>query len=996
MVPVAVTGLTDAVAIAAGPFHTCAVRSGGQVVCWGQGGGGRLGDGLSTTSAVPVTVSGLTDAVAVTAGGGGSCAVRANGALACWGSGLMLGDGSGVTSPVPVSAVGLTGVVSVAGGVEHACALQGDGEVFCWGNGQYGQVGNGRYAQVAAPVPVVGVTDAVSVNGSDAHRCAVRTTGEVACWGQNDNGSLGDGTTANFSYVPVTVGGLSDAVKVVVGHSHSCALLATGEVACWGTGARGELGNGSSGSGVMSAVPVAVTGLSDAVAITAGEQFTCALRQGGSVVCWGAWLSLGSGLFGSASSPTAVSDLSDAVAIGAHEHHACAVRAGGAVVCWGEGGQGQLGNGGTEDSAVPVPVSGLTDAVAVMPGAFHTCAVRAGGGVVCWGENSNGQLGTTAVGSVGSPVPVAVPGLSDATSGSSGVWHTCVRRATGALACWGAGAWGQLGNGTIDQADSPVAVVGLTDAVLVDAGGYSTCAIHSGGALSCWGEGTQGQLGDGGPWKSNVPVGVLGLSIPKTPLGDPCTTDGACAGNHCVDGVCCQSDCNRTDPHRCVACAAGTGACTPLPALTPCRPGSGDLCDLGGLCDGTSETCPAANTPASTTTECYTRQDFCSSVEPKLNCTGALTCPARTSWDACSSSSSSTVSLFGGIVTTPPLPSGGVEVTFSPSWSGTIAARRVKSGCPDKPGFDLLPENDTSGQGYYWEIKADPPITCAVGQMNCVNMQVCVQYDEQWIIDAGWGDPSSVEGNLQLLHGISPAGGGGGCDPTGNGWMPDTTIPVDTVNNVVCVPANTLSPFGLFIPKPGSLPTLHLPTEVVAYATSASGATVTYVATASDAQDGTLTPTCVPASGTSFAPGNTTVECTVVDSDSTFAKASFPVRVRFQAPGDGTFFGQPINADGSSIFKKNSTIPVKFRLTGASAGITNLVAKLYTAKVSNGVTGTFVEADTNVAGDGGNTFRYDGGQYIYNLSTKSMTTGTWSLRVDLSDGVDHSVRISLK
>ena len=571
------------------------------------------------------------------------------------------------------------------------------------------------------------------------------------------------------------------------------------------------------------------------------------------------------------------------------------------------------------------------------------------------------------------------------------------------------------------------------------------------------------------------------------PLGASCTSDLQCSTNFCVDNHCCLNACGRTDTHRCLTCAASNdGTCTRTSG-TQCRASGGSVCDLGGFCDGTSDTCPATNKPADVTpaTQCYTRQNFCDSVESSLDCNGALTCPASTSWDSCAGSTSNPRSLLGGVVRGPlpdggTLPSGGVEVTFTPSWNGTIAVRRVTRGCPDRPGFDLLPENDSEGQGYYWEIKAEPPITCAAGQTNCVNMQVCVQYDEQWIIDAGWGDPGAVEGNLQLLHGIAPANGGDGCDPASNGWMPSSTTTVDTVNNVVCTTASSLSPFGLFIPKPGSFPTIHVPTSVSVAAAGPGGATVTYVATATDAQDGALTPNCLPASGSNFPIGTTIVSCTVVDSDRLPAKASFPVIVgdttgpvfsnvpanivahatclagakvtytnpkaidavdgpcdvtcspasgslfapghktvtcnaadksgntakpvtfdvwvQVQAPDGGLFFLQPINPDGSSIFKQGSTIPVKFRLTGVSAGITTLVARLYTAKISNGVTGTVVEAASNVPSSGGNTFRYDAsaGQYVYNLSTKGMTTGTWLLRVDLGDGVDHSVRVSLK
>jgi len=185
----------------------------------------------------------------------------------------------------------------------------------------------------------------------------------------------------------------------------------------------------------------------------------------------------------------------------------------------------------------------------------------------------------------------------------------------------------------------------------------------------------------------------------------------------------------------------------------------------------------------------------------------------------------------------------------------------------------------------------------------------------------------------------------------------------------------------------------------VAYATSAAGATVTYaLPSAMDAVDGARPVACTPAPGSSFPLGKTTVTCTARDNSQNTATATFTAWVQVQAPSDGTFFGQPINPDGSSIFKQKSTIPVKFKLTGASAAITNLVAHLSTAKTANGVTGTFVEADSNASPDGGNTFHYDAtaGQYVFNLSTKAMTAGTWSVRADLGDGVPHQISVSLK
>jgi len=106
---------------------------------------------------------------------------------------------------------------------------------------------------------------------------------------------------------------------------------------------------------------------------------------------------------------------------------------------------------------------------------------------------------------------------------------------------------------------------------------------------------------------------------------------------------------------------------------------------------------------------------------------------------------------------------------------------------------------------------------------------------------------------------------------------------------------------------------------------------------------------------------------------------------------------QPVNADGTSVFRQGSTVPVKFRLAGADAGITDLRARLYLARVSDSVAGTQTEAASTSAADSGNTFRYDAGagQYVFNLSTKGLARGTWQLRVDLGDGAEHKVNIGL-
>jgi len=183
-------------------------------------------------------------------------------------------------------------------------------------------------------------------------------------------------------------------------------------------------------------------------------------------------------------------------------------------------------------------------------------------------------------------------------------------------------------------------------------------------------------------------------------------------------------------------------------------------------------------------------------------------------------------------------------------------------------------------------------------------------------------------------------------------------------------------------------PVLQLPPNISQTALSAAGSTVSYSASATDLVDGAVTPVCAPASGTLFGLGATTVTCSATDAHQNTATGTFTVTVT--VPWNGIL--QPINTDGSSIFKQGSTVPVKF------AGFAGLTATLRVAKVENAIEGTTVEAASTAAADTGNQFRYDAtaGQYIFNLNTKVLTAGTYVLHISLGDGVDHTVTISLK
>ena len=343
--------------------------------------------------------------------------------------------------------------------------------------------------------------DLVDIAAGIRHTCALLASGSVSCWGENESGQLGNGESGSnvYSTVPVRVQNITDAVAMGAGWEHACAVHATGEVSCWGDNSRGELGNGEESG--FQPLPVKVGDIDDAVAVTAGHWHTCALRESGSISCWGAnhdgQLGNGGDEDGSAV-PVDVADISDAVAVSAGGEHTCALHSTGEISCWGDNWRGELGNGqvGNEyDSSVPVKVSGIDDATSVSSGDWHTCAVHEDGNVSCWGEeqgsNQFGQVFTAAT-------PVGVPSFGDAVSVSAGSGHTCAIRESRSISCWGANTFGQLGN-LENQPFSltPVAVQGIDDATALTTGTGHTCAIRESSGAVCWGTNNHGQLGHG-------------------------------------------------------------------------------------------------------------------------------------------------------------------------------------------------------------------------------------------------------------------------------------------------------------------------------------------------------------------------------------------------------------------------------------------------------------------------------------------------------------------
>ena len=197
----ATLGATPATAgsVTAGAAHTCALDTDGHVWCWGRGDEGQLGDGARSDRPAP-TLLALGDGVTATkvaAGGAHSCALVTGGKVLCWGRGaegqVASADKTDVLVPTPVA--GIEGAVAIVAGGAHTCAMAADGGALCWGANEHGQLGNGRSDDSATPVEVAGATDLRALAAGGAHTCGLRGDGTLWCWGDDSIGQLGDGAT---------------------------------------------------------------------------------------------------------------------------------------------------------------------------------------------------------------------------------------------------------------------------------------------------------------------------------------------------------------------------------------------------------------------------------------------------------------------------------------------------------------------------------------------------------------------------------------------------------------------------------------------------------------------------------------------------------------------------------------------------------------------------------------------------------------------------------
>ena len=281
-VPVAVHELSNVRALAAGGSHSLALLKNGTVMAWGDNESGQLGVGKGTEEALlPVAVPGLTNVKAIAAGPDYSLALLANGTVMAWGENEsgQLGTGTTKSSSTPVAVKHLTGAVAIAAGGEFSMALLSNGTVDAWGNDESGQLGNSSVEASFSGVPVAveSLSGVSAIAAGAMHGLALSSNGTVMAWGDGSAGELGNGVVKASEPSPVAVSGLSGVTSISAGTLDSAALLASGSVMTWGTDASGVLGDGVASG--FSDVPVAVVGLTKAASISAGRAHMLAFGE---------------------------------------------------------------------------------------------------------------------------------------------------------------------------------------------------------------------------------------------------------------------------------------------------------------------------------------------------------------------------------------------------------------------------------------------------------------------------------------------------------------------------------------------------------------------------------------------------------------------------------------------------------------------------------------------------------------------------------------------
>ena len=334
----------------------------------------------------------------------------------------------------------------------------------------------------ARPAARTTIAFGISDGYTEPKACIIAAGGRVKCFGIE---LLGDGSPVG-EYRSAYVSGLAGVVEVAVGYAHACALKNDGTVWCWG------IWPDAIGDGTQQArpLPVQVVGVTDAVNISVGVVHTCAVRRDSTVACWGSYAYDDRNiaeLDHRDATATPVPGVAGVVQTASGSDFTCFRRKHGDVACRGKNFFGELGFNSPPYTLTPLRIPGVSALVDLASHEYRSCGATADGRVACWGLRTYAYTDYSGVHEDPVCGPATfVPGASDAVQVSVSRTDTYVRRGDGTVGRW---------NG--EYADAPDGasltflgtVPGLADVVEVRAGYFRGCARLSDESVWCWGSG---------------------------------------------------------------------------------------------------------------------------------------------------------------------------------------------------------------------------------------------------------------------------------------------------------------------------------------------------------------------------------------------------------------------------------------------------------------------------------------------------------------------------
>jgi alpha-tubulin suppressor-like RCC1 family protein len=349
------------------------------------------------------------------------------------------------------------------------------------------------------------------VSANFGHTCGLTTDNRAYCWGSGAWGQIGDGTTVERHQPAAVAGGLRFS-QVSAGWSHTCAVTTEYKAYCWGENEDNELGDGTTTDRLA---PVPVSGALRFREVDAGAGHTCGVTYPDNrAYCWGYGGDgqLGDGVRGRRAMPVAVLGALRFRQVRAGMDFTCGLTTENQVYCWGSNRYGQIGDSSTAGTRfTPTLIAGGRQYREVDAGGQHGCAVTTGYKAFCWGNGRDGQLGNGK--QYLSFWPRAVAGGLSFERLTAGFYHTCGETTLNRAYCWGRNVQGNLGDGThLNYRLTPVGVAGGHFFSQLSAGHEYTCGRTDKAVAYCWGYNQYGRLGDGTTTERWTPTAVAGPS----------------------------------------------------------------------------------------------------------------------------------------------------------------------------------------------------------------------------------------------------------------------------------------------------------------------------------------------------------------------------------------------------------------------------------------------------------------------------------------------------